>query len=176
MFKRYSGKTGNAKGSIAFAVSVLFGTGIVSLPSFAGVCNSLPVNYYCNQIIGATALNNEKLTISGTLADTMGIALGTDPVNPVFVDFSIRLFTRVTGGSPIYTETFTAADTNAVAVSKGHFSLRLGEGTTTYNLRTILTNNPHLFVQIEVRSNTGSFDVLVPRTPLTAAAYLLDAQ
>jgi hypothetical protein len=114
---------------------------------------------------------SRQLSISGTLTDASGNPLGA--ATPVVVDATVRLFAAATGGSELYNETFWAAQSKGVTVDKGLFVVRLGTGTTTYNLPTVLSANPNLFVEITIEGATP--DVLLPRTPLTAAAYSLSA-
>jgi PA14 domain len=98
--------------------------------------------------------NNKKIAISGALYDNAGNPLGY-PV-PVNVDATVSLMNAQTGGSAVYTENFLAANGKAIRVENSLFVARLGEGVTSQNLQQVITSN-----------------ILVPRTPLTAAAYSL---
>ena len=110
-----------------------------------------------------------QLSISGTLTDASGNALGSG--TPVVVDATVRLFATATSGTEVYSETFWSAQGKGVTVDKGLFVVRLGTGTTGYNLQSVLSANADLYVEITIEGATP--DVLLPRTPLTAAAYSL---
>ena len=53
----------------------------------------------------------------------------------------------------------------------GFFVARLGEGTATQDLQTVISGHGQLWVEITIEGNPP--DVLLPRTPLTASAYAL---
>jgi PA14 domain/Immunoglobulin domain/Immunoglobulin I-set domain len=111
--------------------------------------------------------NNQKIAISGELFDAAGLPVGSP--NPVVVDVYVRLYAADVGTTELYTERFTFADGKGVRVSQGFFVVRLGEGITSNNLKNVIAANSHLWVEITV--DDGTPDVLVPRTPLTSAAY-----
>jgi PKD repeat protein len=122
------------------------------------------------QFIPETAVAaNKKLAISGELSDATGNRVGYP--NPEPVDVTVRLWTAVTGGTVVHTESFLAANNQAVTVDDGFFVARLGEGATAGNLQQAIANNPQLWVEITIEGATP--DVLSPRTPLTASAYAL---
>ncbi len=119
--------------------------------------------------IGNITPYNKMLTITGTIVDENGNPLGTpDPEN---IDASIRLTTDSKWGDTVYTETFYESNNQAVIVDNGLFVARLGSGTSTTDLQTILTTYENLFIEITIE--TIEPDVLLPRTPLTATAYTL---
>ena len=112
---------------------------------------------------------SRQATISGTLTDASGNPLGTS--SPVVVDATVRLFAIQTGGTELYRETFWAGQGKGITVDKGIFVVRLGTGSTSYDLRSVTAANADLYVEITIEGMTP--DVLLPRTPLTAAAYSL---
>ena len=115
---------------------------------------------------------SRQVTVSGTLTDASGNPLGTS--SPVVVDATVRLFATQTGGTELYRETFWAGQGKGITVDKGIFVARLGTGVTSYDLRAVTSANVDLFVEITIEGATP--DVLLPRTPLTAAAYSLTGQ
>jgi hypothetical protein len=120
---------------------------------------------------GAT---RDWMTITGELFDFSGNPVGPAPGAPAPTDMEVRLFSASTGGTSLYSETFFAANSKSIPVSDGYFALRLGQGTTTGNLASVIAGNPSLYAEILVGS-AGSQDALAPRTPLTAAPYALSS-
>jgi|GEM_PF-1857043 len=111
----------------------------------------------------ASTPNSEKLAITGKLFGTNGAALNDT------VDVTVSLYDTATNGTVRYAETFFAANSKSVSVEHGYFVVRLGEGTiiTGVNLQTILSTYGNLWVEIKIGSD------VMPRTPLTSAAYSL---
>jgi hypothetical protein len=89
------------------------------------------------------------------------------------VDATVRLFASATGGTELYRENFWASQGKGITVDKGIFVVRLGAGITSYDLHSVTSSNADLFVEITIEGTTP--DVLLPRTPLTAAAYSITA-
>ena len=114
-----------------------------------------------------TIPTNKQLSISGNLTDASGIPLGNSA--PVTIDATVRIFAASTGGDELYNESFISAQSKGIIVDKGLFVVRLGTGTTTFDLPSVIGANPNMFVEITIEG--ASPDVLLPRTPLTAAAY-----
>jgi hypothetical protein len=112
---------------------------------------------------------SRQLSISGTLTDAAGNPLGTP--TSVVVDATIRLFVSATGGTEVYRETFWTSQGKGITVDKGIFVARLGSGITGYDLNSVISSNADLFVEITIEGAMP--DVLLPRTPLTAAAYAI---
>jgi hypothetical protein len=110
--------------------------------------------------------NSDKLAFSGELFDATGQAIGYPA--PVTIGLLVELYTSVTGGVKVYTETFPA-----VTVSDGYFTVRLGEGTTANKIVDVINANNNMWAQLTV--NDGTPNVLSPRTPVTASAYSLAA-
>jgi PKD repeat protein len=113
---------------------------------------------------------NRMLSITGTLYDENGDPVGYP--DPIDIDATIRLTTEENGGDTVYTESFYEGNGEAVTVDNGLFVARLGSGTSTDNLQTVLSAYENLFVEITVEEQVTP-DVLLPRTPLTAGAFTL---
>jgi hypothetical protein len=120
------------------------------------------------------ASTRDWMTITGELFDFSGNPVGPAPGAPASTDMEVRLFSGSTGGTSLYSETFFAADNKSIPVSDGYFALRLGQGTTTSNLASVIAGNASLYAEILV-GPAGSQDALSPRTPLTAAPYSISS-
>ena len=138
----------------------------------AGVAFSNVATITVIPVVVPGASTKDWLTLTGELFDAAGNPVGPAPGAPVATDFEVRLFSALTGGSAVFSETFFAANGKAVPVADGYFAVRLGQGTTTGNLATVIANNPSLYAEILV-GTVGSQDALSPRTPLTAAPYAI---
>lgn len=123
-------------------------------------------------VVSAGASTKDWMTLTGELFDAAGNPVGPAPGAPIATDFEVRLYAGLTGGAAAYSETFFAANGKAVPVADGYFAVRLGQGTTTDNLASVIANNPSLYAEILV-GTVGSQDALSPRTPLTAAPYAI---
>ena len=119
-----------------------------------------------------TSFTKDWMTVTGELFDVSGNPVGPAPGAPVATDMEVRLFTGLTGGVSVYAETFFAANGKSVPVADGFFAVRLGQGTTTGNLASVIANNPSLYAEILIGSSAAQ-DVLSPRTPLTASPYAI---
>jgi len=115
--------------------------------------------------------NSQKIAITGELYDDQGNPVGAS--SPEDVDASISLYTASTGGTAVYTETFYATDSQAVTVDYGLFTARLGEGSTTDDLPSVIRANGNLWTEVTIERN-GAMETLMPRTPLTASPYSLN--
>ncbi|NLW31169.1 MAG: hypothetical protein GXY77_06910 [Fibrobacter sp.] len=109
--------------------------------------------------------NSEKLSITAKLFDNEGGPVGADEA--VTLDAVVRLYTGQTAGLLKYTETFLQADGQGILIDKGNLIIRLREGTSNDNLKQVLQENPHLWVEISIESEP------LERVPLTGAAYLI---
>jgi hypothetical protein len=125
---------------------------------------------------GEDVLNSTKIAVSGELYDESGNPVGPDPSMPVSVDATINLFAGESAHTPVYTESFLASNGQDAQVRTGQFCVRLGEGSTEYNLQAVLQNNPHVYAEIIVSVDGAAPDTLRPRTPLTASPYALDGE
>lgn len=85
-----------------------------------------------------------------------------------------KLYTAVTGGTLIWSETRTAANSNAVTVTNGLFSVLIGEGTavagTSATLQAAVAANSTMYMEVMVGSET-----LTPRSQFGSAAYAINA-
>lgn len=115
------------------------------------------------------ASNNQKIAVSGELVDAAGNPLGYPA--PVTVDAIIKLYDDAAAGALLYSEEFRAAAGKGVKVTNGLFVARLGEGVAVQNLQQVLAANANLWAEVTI--DDGTPDVLLPRTPLTAAPYAL---
>ncbi len=144
------------------------GTGQGSIGSYT--FNSVTANHTISATFKTgptpTSSNSNKLSFNGQLYSSSGVAIGSP--TPVNVAMIVDLYNDATAGSLLYSESFSA-----ITVNNGNFTVRLGEGTTTGKLVDVVNANANLWAQLTV--NDGSFDVLQPRTPLTASAYGLSA-
>lgn len=85
-----------------------------------------------------------------------------------------KLYTALTGGTLIWSETRTAANSNAVTVANGLFNVLIGEGTavagTSATLQAAVTANSTIYMEVMVGSET-----LTPRSQFGSAAYAINA-
>lgn len=85
-----------------------------------------------------------------------------------------KLYTAVTGGTLIWSETRTAANANAVTITNGLFSVLIGEGTavagSSATLQAAVTANASMYMEVMVGSET-----LTPRSQFGASAYAINA-
>ena len=112
--------------------------------------------------------NSAKLSITAKLYDSEGNLVGIPA--PTTVDAVIKLYSQETAGLLKYTETFLQSDNMGIAVERGYFIARLGEGATSDDLAEVLADNPHLWVEISIDGEA------LNRVPLTGAAYLLSSR
>ncbi len=142
--------------------------------SLTGSQNPATIIMNSNKTITATFVANQvkpnaqKLTITARVFDNSGNPLGTP--DPVSLDATIRLYDRDTVGTVMYTETFYVANNQAISVSNGNFVARLGEGTTSDTLRSVIGRNQNLWAEIQIGGD------ILKRSPLTAAAYSIANQ
>ncbi|MBN1578831.1 MAG: hypothetical protein JW913_19885 [Chitinispirillaceae bacterium] len=113
--------------------------------------------------------NNRRLAITGTLSDAEGSPVGSP--DPVTIAVEINITPTVDGGTPLYTETFLPQNGQGVVVDNGHFVVTLGTGFFSTDLAAVLAANENCFAEITILGEMP--DVLLPRTPITAAAYAL---
>jgi hypothetical protein len=109
-----------------------------------------------------------KVNFQGRLTNASGVALsGTH-------DMQFKLYTAVSGGSYVWGETRTAANSNAVTVTNGLFSILVGEGTsvagTSASLQAAITANTNLYIEIMVGAET-----LTPRSQFGSSAYAMNS-
>jgi hypothetical protein len=138
-----------------------------------GTTNPVTVAMSANRNINAIFMentpvtpNSQKLSISSRLLSADGTPVGNDVAEER--DITIRLYDQEVGGNLLFTETFLDANGQAAIVNRGYFVVRLGEGTTTGSLATVLAANSNIWVEITV--GTATF---LQRMPLTSAPYVI---
>ena len=139
----------------------------------SGTENPLPLLMDANKYVIAyfiettpTVPNSSKLTVTSRLLNADGTPVGNDL--PVQRDIIARLFNQELGGDLLFTETFLETNNQAAIVDRGFFAIRLGEGTTSDDLSTVLSDNNNLWVELSVG------EVNFPqRIPLTSAPYTI---
>lgn len=109
-----------------------------------------------------------KVNFQGRLTNASGTVLtGT-------YDMQFKLYTALTGGTLIWSETRTAANSNAVTVTNGLFSVLIGEGTavagSSATLQAAVTANATMYMEVVVGSET-----LSPRSQFGSAAYAINS-
>lgn len=125
------------------------------------------------QIQSQTPQFADQLTITGSLSDSNSIPVGMS--RPDTFGMKVKLFTSADGTiDSVYSEKFIKASQKGISISKGFFSIRLGSGSSTYNLKQVLSANRNLYAQVYLESPVR--DTLLPRTPITATAYSLTTQ
>jgi hypothetical protein len=85
-----------------------------------------------------------------------------------------KLYTAVTGGTLVWSETRTAANANAVTVTNGLFNVLIGEGTavtgSSASLQAGVTANTTLYMEVTVAG-----EVLGPRSQFGSSAYAINS-
>lgn len=115
------------------------------------------------------------LTISGQLTDLDNNPVGIS--SPDSVNVSVSIFNQSTGGSSLYAETFSRANTHPVIVDNGHFNVVLGTVQPATLLQSVLRSSNNLWVEVVIDNDTlsrapvtGAPYVIVPSAPLTTAS------
>lgn len=108
---------------------------------------------------------NQQIHYQGILKDSSGNAVSNGNYDIVF-----RMYTASSGGSVLWTGTYTAANGNAVTVTNGVFSVLLGSGTGN-SLSSVDFNQDTLYVGITV----GSDSEMTPRQRVGAVAQAFNA-
>lgn len=109
-----------------------------------------------------------KINFQGRLTNASGTALSGS------YDMQLKLYTTVTSGTFIWGETRTAANSNAVTVTNGLFSVLIGEGTavagSSASLQAAITANQTMYLEVTVGS-----EILSPRSQLGSSAYSINS-
>jgi hypothetical protein len=113
----------------------------------------------------------ETLALEGELADADGLALGR--LSPEEITLEVRLHSSAQGDAEVYRERFAVAAGRGVRVSKGRFSVRLGEGVASGDLAETVRKHPDLWAEFRVQRFDSDEETLAPRLPLTASPYAL---
>jgi hypothetical protein len=116
-------------------------------------------------LLRVKALNDtrQSVAITGELYNGKGNQMGKN--DPELYDFKTMLFTRKTGGSPLYTETH-----KGVTVKEGTFTIVLGHGNADKDLQSSTAAHKELYAEIYAGKN-NTFEQVAPRLRLTAAPY-----
>ena len=113
------------------------------------------------------------LTFTGELSDRFGNLLGAGTTQNI--DMVIEVFRTIEGGTPDFSEYFSAAEGHGVQVQNGKFLARLGTGRVLTGEVTALTQQQNtLYAQFSVGS-PDTREILLPRVPLTAVPFALSA-
>ena len=110
---------------------------------------------------------SKLLTISGKLKTS-----SLESVSFEKVDLIVELFSDKTDGNVIYTESFLESNSQAVDLNGGNFTVRLGQGTTSDDLHTVVAGNASLYAAFKV-VHSGVTEILAPRIPITSTPYAL---
>ncbi|MBS2029534.1 MAG: collagen-like protein [Deltaproteobacteria bacterium] len=103
----------------------------------------------------------QQLTYQGRLFDQNG-----NPLN-ASATITVDVFAALTGGSSLWTETYSSGTSGAVAVVEGFYSLNLGTQTA---FPANLWDGTTRYLQLTVNG-----EVLTPRQPIVSVAYALHA-
>lgn len=109
-----------------------------------------------------------KMNFQGRLTDASG-----NPLTGTY-DMQFKLYSAASGGTLLWAETRTAANSNAVTVTSGLFSVRLGEGTLvapSTQLSAVVAANSTLYFEITI----GSDAAMTPRSQLATSAYAFNS-
>lgn len=134
-----------------FAVVAVFLTGLIS-PDASSAAVTPP----------------NKMNFQGRLTDASG-----NPLTGTY-DMQFKLYSAASGGTLLWAETRTAANSNAVTVTSGLFSVRLGEGTLvapSTQLSAVVAANSTLYFEITI----GSDAAMTPRSQLATSAYAFNS-
>jgi len=105
------------------------------------------------------------MNFQGRLTDTSG-----NPLNGSY-DMQLKLWDSPTVGTVRWSETRLAANSQAVTVTNGLFSLKLGVGSTqTGSLTTAFSTYPNLYFEITVGAET-----LTTRSQIATSAYAFNS-
>ncbi len=109
-----------------------------------------------------------KMSFQGRLTNVAGTALtGT-------YDMQFKLYTAVTGGTFVWGETRTAANSNAVTVTNGLFSVLVGDGTavagSSASLQAAVAANTAMYMEVTVGA-----EVLSPRSQFGSSVYAFNS-
>ncbi len=91
------------------------------------------------------------------------------------VDLKVLLYTSLSGGQPVYTETFTDNNHGKVQVRNGRFQVKLGLDDGGTELQQVVKQNASLYVEFQAGINLA-YETLSPRLPLTAFPFALSAR
>ena len=119
------------------------------------------------QSAGAVPFRAESAASTGTIAYQGRLADSSGNPLTSTLNMSFRLYSAVTGGTPLWTEQWTGA--NGVKVSDGLFNVMLGSLTPI--AQSVITGNSNLFLGITV----GTDDEMSPRVQLGSVPFAVQA-
>ena len=125
----------------------------------------LRVFSFCLVLLFSHQSFSQGMTIGGELTDLDGTQIGEE--TPFLTDVVVTLYDTAQDGSSLYTETFLVENDQGVSVTKGIFTLNLGQGTTSDNLAQILESSDDLWIEISVDGDVLS------RAPFTGSPYVI---
>ena len=119
------------------------------------------------QSAGAVPFRAESAASTGTIAYQGRLADSSGNPLTSTLSMSFRLYSAVTGGTPLWTEQWSGS--NGVKVSDGLFNVMLGSLTPIP--QSVITGNANLFLGITV----GSDDEMTPRVQLGSVPFAVQA-
>ncbi len=119
------------------------------------------------QSAGAVPFRPENAASTGTIAYQGRLADSSGNPLTSTLAMSFRLYSAVTGGTPLWTEQWTGS--NGVKVSDGLFNVMLGSLTPI--AQSVITGNSNLFLGITV----GTDDEMTPRVQLGSVPFAVQA-
>jgi hypothetical protein len=107
------------------------------------------------------------VSLTGELFDASNLSpMGYDHV--AGADVIVSLYTQAEGGTAVYTEEFLRAEGRGVAVDRGLFTVRLGQGRTGQNLSETVAAHADLYAELAIQVEDLLRETLLPRTPITS--------
>ncbi len=107
----------------------------------------------------------QTVNLSGELFDNANNPIGAGTA--VQRDVTVNLYSALTGGTSLYTETFLAANSQPVSVKDGLFTVQLGNGTTLQTLQNVVSANANLYAEFQI-GTPGAQELIQPRIAITA--------
>lgn len=117
--------------------------------------------------------SSQILVITGELYSSDLHSIGSS--STATMDFTIKLYPSMTSDSILYSESFLTQNNQAITVTDGKFSIRMGEGNATGDLVDVIRNNSNIFVSFSISRPGGNPETLNRRVPLTASPYALSS-
>ncbi|NLD99408.1 MAG: hypothetical protein GX640_05990, partial [Fibrobacter sp.] len=140
---------------------------------YCRVSNSVTDMISWKAILTVRKPSSQILVITGELYTSDLHAIGSS--STATMDFTVKLFPSMTSDSLLYSESFLTQYNQAIKVTDGKFSIRLGEGNATGDLVDIVRSNSNIFVSFSISRPGGNPETLNRRVPLTASPYALSS-
>ncbi len=121
-------------------------------------------SFFVSQHARAASGINPELSYYGVLKSSSGASVADGNYDMVF-----KIYTDATGGTPVWTGNYTAANGNPVEVKDGNFTVLLGSGNG--NALTVDFSQDSYYVGITV----GTDNEMSPRQQLAAAPYAFNS-